>query len=42
MAVEQQTILTALQSVLDPNTGKDFGRASKPSNTFSETQTSNQ
>ncbi len=24
MAVEQQTLLTALQAVLDPNTGKDF------------------
>ena len=24
MAVEQQAILNALQSVLDPNTGKDF------------------
>ncbi|WP_372828175.1 iron-sulfur cluster assembly protein, partial [Polaromonas sp.] len=24
MAVEQQAILSALQGVLDPNTGKDF------------------
>ena len=24
MAVEQQAILNALQTVLDPNTGKDF------------------